>query len=171
MDPYPFHFEAPIERHGVGRVRKVHYNVMFLPDEIAARLPLKAHPRLRIEGEIAEMPVANAFIPAGDGRHYVIVSPTVMKAAGLSPGDFAEMRFAIADQSHVEIPPALAGALQANERAGRAFAALTPGKRRMLAQHVASAKTETTRMKRVNEALEALMDHGADLRAWRRAQR
>lgn len=72
---YPFTFEAEIERFGVGRVRKVWYNVLFLPDTLATRLPFASHSRLRIEGEIADVPIANAFMPAGDGRHYVIVAP------------------------------------------------------------------------------------------------
>lgn len=171
MTAYPFHFTAPLTRHGVGKARQIFYNVLFLPEEVAVHLPLAAHPRLRVEGEIADVPIANAFIPAGGGRHYVIVSPEVITGAGLRLGDPVEMRFAIADQDHVDMPPALVSALREDARAQEAFDALTPGKQRMLAQHVVSAKTDPTRAKRVGEALEALMAHGADLRAWRQARK
>ncbi|MEM9169079.1 MAG: DUF1905 domain-containing protein, partial [Pseudomonadota bacterium] len=133
MTLYPYTFEAPVERFSVGKTKTIRYRVMFLPADLHAALPFDAHPRLRVEGEIADAPIANAFIPSGDGRVYVIVSPTVMKAAGLAVGDLAEMRFRIADQEHVDVPAALARAVNVARDRAEAWGALTPGKRRMLA--------------------------------------
>ncbi|MEM9837927.1 MAG: YdeI/OmpD-associated family protein [Pseudomonadota bacterium] len=168
---FPYAFEAPIEKFGVGKTRVIWYNVLMVPDEVCAELPLDEYPRLRIEGEIAEVPIANALMPTGDGRRYVIVSPTVLKEAEVRLGDHVEMRFRIADQDHVDVPAGLSAALRNDRNAAAMWEALTPGKKRMLSQHVLSAKTEPTQAKRIGEALDALLNHGADLRALRYARK
>lgn len=170
-DFFPHQFEAPIEKFGVGKTKKIWYNVLFLPKELEVDLPFKTYPRLRVDGEIADVPIANAFMPTGDERYYVIVSPNVLKSAKVGLGDTVEMRFRVADQDYVEVPEPLYKAVQRTEAIRETWAGLTPGKQRMLAQHVLSAKTDPTRQKRIKEAIEALMSHGADLRAWRKAKR
>ncbi|MGR3484394.1 MAG: YdeI/OmpD-associated family protein [Paracoccaceae bacterium] len=153
---YPHAFTAPLSRFGVGRTRKVWYNVLFLPPEIEAVLPFDRHPRLRVEGEVAEIPWEGAWMPTGDGRRYAIVSPAVIAGAGLEQGDEVEMRFAIADQDRVEVPPALEAALRAEPDLRGPWDALTPGKRRALANHVAPARTDATAARRVADVAEAL---------------
>ncbi|HEX8555924.1 MAG TPA: DUF1905 domain-containing protein, partial [Sphingomonas sp.] len=111
MSAYPHTFEGPLDGFGVGRERKVWYNVLFLPDELAATLPFDRHPRLRVEGELAELPIAGAWMPTGDARRYIIVPARIMKEAEIGIGDMVEMRFAIADQDAVDVPPELTHAL------------------------------------------------------------
>jgi hypothetical protein len=159
---HPHAFEAPLARHGVGRTRKLWYNVLFLPTEIAAALPLAQHPRLRVEGEIAGVPVANAFIPARDGRHYVIVSPEVIAQAELRPGQMVEMRFRIADQEAVAVPPDLTRALAHDRAAEDAWPALTTGRRRALSHFVESARQAPTRARRVAAVLAAITGRAAE---------
>ena len=50
-------------------------------------------------------------------------------------------------------PPQLAAALAANARAKRAFASLTPGRRREYVEHVAQAKREATKLDRVKKII------------------
>jgi len=164
-------FEAPIEKFGVGKTKTIWYNALFLPEELASDLPFDQYPRLRVDAEIADVPVNSAFIPAGDGRHYVIVGKDVLKESGARLGHIVSMRFGIADQNAVDVPEALAAALRNDQRATQAWEAITPGKQRMLAKQVKTAKTEPTQNKRIAEALEALIDHSGDLRAWRNAKR
>lgn len=171
MSQYPFVFESIIERFAVGKTKKIWYNVLFLPEHLQTQLPFDKYPRLRVEGEIADIPIANAFMPTGDGRYYVIVKPDIFKSADVVLGDEVEMRFCIADQDHVDVPNALHKAVYADSKMQQKWEVLTPGKQRMLAQHVFSAKTEPTTHKRVKEAMEALADFGADLRAWRRGRK
>ncbi|WP_198669280.1 YdeI/OmpD-associated family protein [Blastomonas sp. UPD001] len=165
---YPYSFEAPIEKFGVGRARKIWYNVLFLPDALRSELPFGLYPRLRVDGEIADVPMSNAFIPAGDGRNYVIVAPNVLADAGVTLGNQVEMRFRVADQDRVDAPHELLAALSADSEANELWQQLTPGRRRMVAQHVTSAKTVETGERRIQEALEAITKHGGDMRAWRK---
>ncbi len=146
---YSHEFDAALERHGVGRGRQIVYTVLFLPPELARQLPLDQHPQLRIEGEIADVPMAGAFISAGDGRRYVMVSPDVQRQAGVGPGDWVTMRFRVADQDAVDVPPALEAALGRDAEAQAAWTGLTSGRRRALAHLVASARTDSTRDRRV----------------------
>jgi hypothetical protein len=167
---YPYTFEGTIAKFGVGKTRKIWYNVVFLPEDIRALLPFDGRRPLRVEGEVADVPIANAFMPTGDGRYYVIVAPNVLKDGNVRLGDHVEMRFRIADQNKVDVPDALRLAVERDGQSARAWEALTPGKKRMLAQHIATAKTSGTVERRVAEAIEALVLFGGDMRNWRRAR-
>jgi hypothetical protein len=154
---YRFAFEGPIARFGVGKSRKVWYTVLFLPTELEQDLPFAKHPRLRVDGEIGDIPVTGAWMPTGDGRRYFIVAARVRKMAALRIGQRVEMRFRIADQDAVEVPPELTRALKANREARAAWESLTPGKRRGLSHPIHAAKTAATREKRVRETITALL--------------
>ena len=157
-------FEAPIERFGVGKTRKVWYKVLFLPAALKRELPFDRYPRLRVDGEIADVPVNGAWIPAGDGRHYFIVAPHVFKSASVAMGDCVEMRFRIDDQDRVAPPDALLQAIERHAAAKTIWTSLTPGKKRALAHHVGTAKTAPTQRKRIDEAIAALTERNGMLR-------
>ncbi|MEO1191041.1 MAG: YdeI/OmpD-associated family protein [Pseudomonadota bacterium] len=149
-------FEDVIALQGVGKTKVLTYKVLFMPPQFERELPFDVYPRLRVEGEIAEVPVRGAWMPVGDGRRYFIVSPKVKKETGFDVGDLVEMRFRIDDQDHVDIPRSLQLALGRDDAVKAAWDALTAGKKRMFTFHVASAKTEPTEARRVAEAMEAI---------------
>ncbi|MDX2238848.1 MAG: YdeI/OmpD-associated family protein [Hyphomonadaceae bacterium] len=128
------------------------YTVMYLPAKLAASLPFERG-RLRIAGEVADLPVDGAWQPAGSGRHYFILSRKFLRDAGLRVGDVAEMRFRIADPEKVVAPPALIRALKADKAAFKVWTTLTPGAQRAFCHRVASAKTPETIARRVNEVV------------------
>ena len=152
-----------ISRHGVGNSRVITYKVLFLPPNLMANLPFDLFPRLRVEGEIADVPVRGAWMPVGDGRRYFIVSPDIKKNTGLDVGDLVEMRFRIDDQDHVDVPSALQRAVDADPETQGRWEALSAGKKRMFTFHVASARSPETEAKRVAEA-KAAIDQGISLR-------
>ena len=149
-------FEDEISLHGVGTYRVITYKVLFLPSQFESDLPFDRYPRLRVEGEIADVPVRGAWMPVGDGRRYFIVSPDIKSNTGLDVGDRVEMRFRIDDQNYVDVPAALRAAIDVDEEAARRWDGLTAGKKRMFAFHVASAKTSPTEQRRIGEALTAI---------------
>ena len=156
VDYFPHRFEAPLASHGVGRSRVIWYTVLFLPPELEAELPFDRHPRLRVEGEIADVPVQGAWMPTGDGRRYFMVSPPVLMAAKPQPGELLEMRFRVDDQDRVDVPAALAAALRSDSQATGTWEALTPGKRRGLAHFVSAARTPATQVRKAAEVVEGL---------------
>ncbi|GAB5412578.1 MAG: hypothetical protein Cons2KO_01810 [Congregibacter sp.] len=165
MDTYFTHsFEAMIDKFGVGKSRVVWYRVVFMPPELEHVLPFDTHPRLRVDAEIADVPANLAFMPTGDGRRYLIVSPEVLKTAGVAVGDYVSVRFRVGDQAFVDVPAGLSEALRHERAASRVWESLTPGKKRALAFHVAGAKTPPTQKRRVNEVLKALTMNAGKLR-------
>lgn len=156
MSYFSHSFEDVISLQGVGKKKVLTYKVLFMPPHFEDDLPFDVYPRLRVEGEIADVPVRGAWMPVGDGRRYFIVSPEIKKQAGLDVGDLVEMRFRIDDQDHVDIPQSLERALSNDDVTNARWDELTAGKKRMFTFHVASAKTEPTAARRVAEAMEAI---------------
>ena len=159
---YDYSFEGVIDRFGVGRARKIWYSVLFLPADLEGVLPFARYPRLRVDGEIADIPISGAWIPTGDGRRYIIVAPRVFQDAGVRVGSLVEMRFRIADQDAVDMPEALSTALSLDPAAANAWSDLTPGKKRGFAHIVHGAKTDPTRTRRVAEVIAALKRDSID---------
>jgi len=157
MSFFTHEFEGCIVRYGVGKSRILWYTVLFLPAQLAAELPFDRFPRLRIVGEIADVPVAGAWMPTGDGRHYFMVSPAVRKDADLAIGDSVTMRFKIDDQSRVDIPEILAEALEQNAEARARWDQQTPGRQRGLTHRIHTARTDATKQRRLLEVLDELL--------------
>ncbi len=153
---YGHEFDAPLSLHGVGKTRVIWYQVLFLPEHLAKRLPFAQYPRLRVTGEIADIPVSGAWMPTGDGRHYFIVSAAVRKDSGARLGDILPMRFAVDDQDRVDVPAALEDALNRRPDMRAIWEEITPGKRRGFAHQVAQAKTSATIRRRIDEVMDAL---------------
>ncbi|WP_300057516.1 YdeI/OmpD-associated family protein [uncultured Roseobacter sp.] len=158
MSYFTHDFVGEIGLHGVGKSRVITYKVLFMPPRFETELPFKTYPRLRVEGEIADVPVRGAWMPVGDGRRYFIVSPDIKANTGLDVGDEVEMRFRVDDQDHVDVPDALTAALDADDAASAQWEKLTAGKRRMFTNHVFSAKTSPTEQRRVDEAMAAIKE-------------
>ncbi len=156
MNYFTHQFSDRISLHGVGKSRVITYKVLFMPPQFETELPFKTYPRLRVEGEIAEVPVRGAWMPVGDGRRYFIVSPKVKANTGLDVGDEVEMRFRIDDQNFVDVPQSLETAIRADSDISTQWDNLTAGKKRMFTNHVGSAKTPPTEQRRIDEALAAI---------------
>lgn len=160
LAPYPFTFTGIVEHHDLGTYR---YTVLWLPDAIAAQLPLADHPRLRISGELNEHPVTGAWQPSR-GRWYLMLGKPLLKATQLVVGSEAELRFRIEPQDVVDVPPVLTRAIRLNAQAAKRWDAQTPGKQRALSHHVASAKTAATFGRRVAQVILWLERGETDLR-------
>jgi len=121
-------FEGPIEE--LVYPGAFTYRILRLPADVEAELPFTTHPRLRVTGEIAELPVSLAFNPDPGKRRYVILSTRFCRDAHIDVGDQVEFRFNIADQDAVDIPEELsallAGELHGYCRLGGADARRAP---------------------------------------------
>jgi hypothetical protein len=136
--------------------RTLSYKVLFASAELERALPFDAGARLRIVGEIEDVPVRLAWQPSGERGHYVLVGPAVVKALGLRIGDEVTLRFDLDDQDGVVVPDELLALLETTTKRRKLWAALTPGRQRGLAHLVASAKTSTTRERRASLVVEKL---------------
>ena len=156
MALHPYEFESELAVHGVGKSRVIWYAVLFLPTAIQDKLAFPKRIRLRVVGEIADIPISGAWMPTGDGGYYFIVSPVVRKLAGLKIHDRVEMRFRIDDPERVEIPVLLSDALARDAACLAIWQGLTAGRKRGLSHTIHAAKTDATRMRRVCDVLDVL---------------
>lgn len=160
LDYFSHAFDAVIEHHDLGTYR---YTVVFLPDALAAALPLAEHPRLRISGEIDDHAFTGAWQPSR-GRWYLMLGKPLLRATALEIGSFAHVRFRVEPQDEVDVPAELQRAVAADAAAQDRWNGLTAGKQRALAFRVASAKTAVTRNRRVIEVVDWLASGETDLR-------
>lgn len=145
MAYFTHHFESTVSLHPVGTYS---YTVVYLHPELHGSLPLKEHPRLRIEADVSGVPVKGAWQPSG-GRWYLMLPKTPIKKAGISIGTVVEVAFKLLPQDEVDVPEELSLALEATPSAKKAWSALSAGKRRGLAYMVGSAKRPETKRERV----------------------
>ena len=148
---YPFESVGQVARHA-----PMGMTVAWLPQEFADGLPERASSRPRVVGELGGVPFKAALHPTADGRAYFIFSKAMQKKTGLGEGDPVRIAFRFDDPDAVDVPPELAEALADDEAASEVWDGLRAGAKRGFAHRVASAKTESTRRKRVQDVLLAL---------------
>jgi Bacteriocin-protection, YdeI or OmpD-Associated/Domain of unknown function (DUF1905) len=150
-------FSAAVEELDFGRMV---YSVVYLPPTVHRRLG--GGTRLRVIGTVGDVPFRGGVIPAGGGRHYILLSKRFLKSTGLAVGDSTSVRLAPDDPEAVELVPEFERILNAHPTASRVWQRLTPGARRRFAHRVGSAKQPATRRARIEECIDELcgMDTG-----------
>lgn len=157
MSFYDFEFSAPLSRHSMGMNSRgeLFYSVVYVPQDVLEKMGEAYRPKLRVEGEIADVPFNAALMPSR-GQVYIIAPKALLKQMEAGEEGLLKVRFEIADQDAVDVPPALQDALDTKAWAAEAWGQLTPGKQRGLCYRVATAKAQKTIDKRVAEVLAAL---------------
>jgi hypothetical protein len=153
MPWFTHRFETTIVRHAVGSMR---YTVVVLDPALHDALPLREHPRLRIEADVGGVPVKGAWQPAR-GQWYLMLPKAPLKAAGLGIGSVVEVAFRVSAQDDVDIPVELAERLARVKRLRAAWDTHTPGTQRGLAHFIESAKRAETRATRLAQVEAALL--------------
>ena len=117
-------------------------------------------------------PFRGTFMPAGGGRHRLLVSKATREAAGAEPGDRVRISARVdRGPREVPIPPDLREAL-VDAGVLAAWEAMPPGKREHILKWVDAAAHDATRAKRIARSVEeALRAHEKSVdRAMRRAR-
>jgi len=131
------------------------WTLALVPPEVAKDTGIKA--RLRVRGTIDGVPFSCSLLPAGQGRHFVVVNGEIRGKIGKSAG--AKVRIAMDIDSSpvvVAVPSDLAKALRGNPKAQIAFRGMAPSHRKAFAQWVEGAKKPETRARRLAKALEMI---------------
>ncbi len=165
MSYFTHHFETTIELHPVGAY---HYTVVYLPAAIASEPPFAGAARLRVEADIAGVPVNGAWQPA-NGRRYLMLPKVPLRKAGLAVGSRVDVAFRLAAQDQVDIPVELQQLLAAERAVQAAWKKLTPGKQRGLSHLVSSAKRPETRKARLEQVRNVVL--GLVPEPWKRTSR
>ena len=114
--------------------------------------------RAPVRGTINGHPFRSTVAVYG-GRSFLPVKKALREAAGVAAGDAVVIELEADEQPRtVDPPPALAAALAADPEARAAFEGLSFTHQREYADWVAEARRETTRRRRVDQAVEMLLD-------------
>jgi acyl transferase domain-containing protein len=146
-------FEAAVEPLVWGRAT---YTILRLPPDVARSFA--AVGARRVEGEIAEHPVNLALsrAPAVDGL-FLWAGKSLLDRLGAKPGQRLDVRLRAAAQDAVDTPADMQAALRSAGKTD-AWQRLTPGKKRGALYQIDTAKTETTRARRIAAIIEGLTE-------------
>lgn len=150
-------FLAKVSKLDFGRMA---YAVVYVPAVVLRRFG--GGTRLRVVGTVAALPFRGGIIPAGGGRHYLLLSKKFLKSARLAIGDSTEVCISLDDADAVELVPEFERVLNSNATAFRVWQRLTPGARRGFSHRVSSAKRAVTRQARIEECIDTLCQMAAD---------
>ena len=112
------------------------------------------------------------LVPAGGGRFRMQINTALRKAAHADAGDVVSVELRIDRASRdLPVPSDLWEGLKQHPKAQKTFEALAPGHRRQFIQWFDSAKSEAARERRLNRAIDHLLERavlGANTRRRRR---
>ncbi|MEM9716544.1 MAG: YdeI/OmpD-associated family protein [Pseudomonadota bacterium] len=134
------------------------FTVLPIPKDITDTLSASGARRVDIELNDHPFNMALTKAPVIDDV-FVYTGKSVLKAAGISPGDIIDVRLRKADSNQVDVPEDVMLAIRAAD-ASDLWAGLTPGKMRGLLHQVTSAKRPETRAKRIQKLILDLRSAG-----------
>lgn len=138
-----------------GRAGSSHQVLALLAPEQSARLG--SNRTVNVTGTLNGQPFQNSFLPAGGGRHYLVVSQALRRAAGVAAGDQVTLVVEVeAAPRPAEAPVDLQAALAAEPAALAAWQALPPAHRREYLGYLAEAKRPATRARRIAQTVARL---------------
>jgi len=155
MPPSPEHkFQAVIYRIWMMR----HIDV---PTEIARALgkSTKNKKYIPVVAIVNGQSARTTLVPAGGGRFRMQLNTALRKAAHVDTGDLVGIELRLDTVSRaVPVPADLRAGLKHHPKAWKAFEALPPGHRREFIRWFDSAKSEATRQRRLNRAIDHLLE-------------
>jgi len=142
------HFLATLQLHGKTATG------LDVPSEVVAGLRSGKRPAVRVT--LNDYTYRTTIAPMG-GRFLIPVSADVRVQAGIAAGDQLEVGVELDTAPRaVEVPPDLAAALEARSAAREAFGRLSFTNQKEIVLALESARTETTRTRRLSSALARL---------------
>ena len=134
---------------------KATWTFLILPREASARL--RSRGMVTVEGTLHGVPFKATLEPDGQRSHWLRVDGKLSKAAGVVAGDLVTVEFApVQQEPEPTVPADLQKALDGAAKARVVWLDITPVARRDWIQWIASAKQESTRMRRIQNACSML---------------
>lgn len=130
-----------------------------VPAEVVEALGAGKRPPVRVTVNGASY---RSTIAVMGGRYMVGMSAENRALTGAAGGDEVDVDIELdTEKREVEVPPELAAALAREPRAQRFFESLSYSKQRWFTLSVSGAKTEETRLRRVDKAVAMLLEEKA----------
>jgi len=127
-----------------------------VPADMAQKLNPGVKISYRVKGKLDQLPVRQlAMIPMGDGHFILPLNATLRKKIGKREGAVLSVSLEI-DTGAFQFNEDFIACLHDEPRANQFFKSLAGGHQRYFSQWIDSAKTESTKVKRITMAVNAL---------------
>jgi hypothetical protein len=141
-----------------GKEGSSHQVLVMLSKDQSARLGTRR--TVNVTGTLNGLPFQNSFLPAGEGRHYLVISRALRTAAQVEVGDQVTLVFEIEHAPRpVTVPEDVHIALAQTPAAQTMFEKLSPSHQREYLGFVTEAKKPETRARRLKQMVTRLLDH------------
>ena len=135
---------------------KTGWTYIEIPADLAGQLQPGSKKSFRVKGSLDSHAFSGvSLLPLGNGNFMMALNATMRKQIGKRKGAMLQVRLE-ADHQEFEIPLYIKECMQDEPAAGAYFATLPKGHQRYFVTWIESAKTETTRTKRLAMAVTAL---------------
>ena len=144
-------FIATLQRpDGVGT-----WTYLTIPFDAATVYGVKG--QIKVKGTLNGLPFRGSLMPDGRGGHFLVVKKTLRDHLGVSQGSVVQVRLdRDSAERTVSVPRDVKQALAANPPAAAAFQALPPSHQQEYLDHIAGAKKDETRQRRIAAAVTKL---------------
>jgi hypothetical protein len=150
-----FTFKAVIEKFQQ-QGEKTGWSYIRVPAAVSGKLQPGRKTSFRVKGFLDDHPIEGvALIPMGEGDFIIAVNTDMRKAVRKQKGDTLRVRLDL-DEKPFVICQDLMESLQDEPKALAFFKTLPPGHQRYFSKWIDSCKTESTRVKRIAQAVDAL---------------
>lgn len=166
-------FSATILKFGQ-QGEKTGWTYIVVPAKVAKKLNPGVKKSYRVKGKLDDLKIEKtALIPMGEGDFIIPINAAIRKATGKRLGATLNVQLEI-DKSPILPPNELIECLKDEPEAFKYFNALPQSHRNYFTKWIESAKTETTKTKRIAMVVKTMvrkMDFGAMLREERDERR
>jgi hypothetical protein len=149
------HFTALIEKFGA-KGEKTGWTYVLIPQAIAEQLKPGMRQSFRVKGKLDEVPVEHlALIPMGEGDFIIPLKADLRRKLRKQKGATLSMQLE-ADDRPLPLSEDFLACLQDEPNALAAYNALPGSHQRYYSKWIEEAKTETTKAKRIAQAIRGL---------------
>ncbi len=149
---------------------KTGWTYIEIPADLAQQLKPGNKKSFRVKGKIDKHSIAGvSLLPAGNGSFLMAVNAAMRKGIAKKQGAMVEMTLSV-DEKKYELNADFVACLDDDPNAKSFFETLAPSHQNYFSKWIDDAKTETTKIKRISQAVFGLankMDYGTMVRYFR----
>lgn len=142
-----------------GKGEKTGWSYIEIPVSLAQKLKPVNKKSFRVKGKLDDFSFENiALLPMGKGDFIMALKVDIRRKIKKQKGDSVIVKIEV-DNSPIKLNAELIECLSDEPEGFSFFNTLTPGHRKYFSNWIESAKTDTTKTKRIAQALNALSNH------------
>jgi hypothetical protein len=148
-------FKAIIEQFEK-KGEKSGWKFIYIPIDVSDALSPTSKKSFRVKGSLDNFPIEGiSLLPMGDGIYILPMNELLRKGTGKSTGATLTVRITI-DTKPYELSSDFVACLEDAPSAHKHFMTLTKSHQNYFSKWIDSAKTETTKSKRITQSIQAL---------------